>query len=145
MLDIATTANAVQRAVIGAGLARAVKPCVAANPNYAATIQQMVAVSGTSDLITAFLAASLDVQRAASDRERASSGASIAKRNGGGAICNGVSGGGLADVSILATSVRLLFSGGDRIFRSTTARVSGTKGRLLADLSRIDFYRISMN
>jgi hypothetical protein len=126
MLDLSTTANAARRASVGAGLAREAKSCVATNPNYAATIQQMVAVSGTPNIITAFLAASLDIQGAARGRAIASSGASIASGISGGTIGNGGSGGGLGDVSILTTSVRLSFNGGDQFFRSTTARVSGT-------------------
>lgn len=58
-------ATPVQRAAIGAGLARAAAACASSVPAYAALIQQKVAEIGQGELVTAFEAASADVETAA--------------------------------------------------------------------------------
>lgn len=65
LLLLASTANIDQRGAIGAGLARAAAACVARDPEFAAIIQQKVALAGLSEVETAFLAASGDIATAA--------------------------------------------------------------------------------
>lgn len=64
LVDLAKTANDTQKAAIGAGLARVVQAC-AGIPDYAANVQKLVAELGDAAMITAFMAASGDVQVAA--------------------------------------------------------------------------------
>lgn len=82
-LALGTTANADQKAAIGAGLARAAISCVAVDPKYAAEIQQKVAASPFSEVLVAF-------QSASDDTATASLGA--AGGAAGGAAAGGISG-----------------------------------------------------
>ncbi len=60
-----TAASVDQRAAIGSGLGRAAFACQEVNPDYAALIQSRVADLAFSDVKTAFLAATNDIQVAA--------------------------------------------------------------------------------
>ena len=64
LVDLAKTATDPQKAAIGAGLSRVVQAC-SGTPDYAANIQKLVAELGDASMITAFMAASSDVQVAA--------------------------------------------------------------------------------
>ncbi len=127
ILGVASQASAAQKAAIGAGLARTARACVATDPPYALMIQEKVAGSNISELITAFLAASNDPQTAALGGASVSAGAAAAspagdigaggETNGGSALTGGD--------SSTATSVQSFsFSGGGRFLRSTVTRVS---------------------
>jgi hypothetical protein len=100
LISLAATGNKDQKAAIGAGLARAARACVASNPQYAAEIQQKVAASNLADVVTAFLAASNDVQTAAlGGAGGAGGGAGGAGGIGGGGASNGGSGGAAGDTA----------------------------------------------
>lgn len=65
LIDLSKTANDNQKAAIAAGLSRVVQACGETNADYAARIQKIVAELGDATMITAFMAASSDVQVAA--------------------------------------------------------------------------------
>ena len=88
ILALVSGANADQKAAIGSGLARAARACAASNPEYAALIQEKVAGANSPELVTAFLAASNEVQTAALG------GLTGGATGGGGAA--GIGGGGSA-------------------------------------------------
>lgn len=124
LLNLASQSTAAQKAAIGAGLARAARACVATDPEYAQMIQEKVAGSNISELITAFLAASNDTQTAALVGGAAASAASPAGDVGGGGSTNGGSGGGGGDSSVATTVQSFSFNGGGRYFLSRTSSVS---------------------
>jgi hypothetical protein len=128
LISLASTANADQRSAIGAGLARAARACVASNPEYAAQIQQKVAASNLSDVVTAFLAASNDVQTAAlgAGGAGAGGGAGAAGGIGGGGATNGGSGDVAGDAAVGTNAENFSVSGGGQFFRSATTSQSGS-------------------
>ncbi|MBO3762229.1 hypothetical protein [Ciceribacter sp. L1K22] len=86
LLSTVPQANADQKAAMGTGLARAARACAPVNPEYAGLIQQKVAELNSPELLTAFLAASNEVQTAALG--------AIGAVGGGGDIGGGGGGGG---------------------------------------------------
>lgn len=79
LIGLAAVASPAQQAAIAAGLAQAAAACAAQRPDFAAYIQEQIALSGQQLLIAAFIAASGDVETAA--------------LGGGGAIGGGIGGG----------------------------------------------------
>jgi hypothetical protein len=65
LIAVAKNGNGAQQAAIGAGLAQASRSLARTNPQLATTIQQQVAQSGLSPLITAYIAASGQIETAA--------------------------------------------------------------------------------
>jgi hypothetical protein len=65
LVGLASSANDAQIAALGTGLAQAALACVANRPDVAALIQEEVAASNNQALITAFTAASGNVETAA--------------------------------------------------------------------------------
>ena len=98
-------ANADQKAAIGSGLARAARACAASNPEYATLIQEKVAGASSPELVTAFLAASNEVQTAAL-------GGLTGGATGGGAA--GIGGGGSAGLGTAGL-------GGDTVYTQGAA------------------------
>jgi hypothetical protein len=121
LIALASSGNKDQKAAIGAGLARAARACVASNPQYAAQIQQKVAASNLTDVVTAFLAASNDVQTAALGGAGAAGGGAGGGAGGigGGGASNGGSGGASGN-SATGTSAPAAFSAGGGGGTSTT-------------------------
>lgn len=78
VIGLLPAANSVQLAGIGAGLGRAAFACIATDPIYASEIQSRVAELQSPALLTAFLAASNDVQVAALGATGASGGGASA-------------------------------------------------------------------
>lgn len=117
LLSLASTATVDQRGAIGAGLARAAAACVARDPEFAALIQQKVALAGLSEVETAFLAASGDIATAAlGSPGAATAGASQAT----GITSNGSAQGGTAgttgDVSTETATLNFSSTRGARSF-----------------------------
>jgi hypothetical protein len=134
LISAATNANGDQKSAIGAGLARAARACVASNPQYAALIQQKVAASNLADVVTAFLAASNDVQTAALGAAGAAGagggagagGAGAAGGIGGGGASNGGSGAAAGDISTSTSAPSFSAPSGGLFFRSAATAQSGT-------------------
>jgi hypothetical protein len=132
LLALAKSSNADQKSAIGAGLARTARACVANNPQYAAEIQQKVAASGMADVVTAFLAASNDVQTAALGGGAGAGGGAAgggagggAGGIGGGATGAGGSGGAGGDVTTNTPSDSFSGNGSGQFFRANATSVSG--------------------
>ena len=124
LISLASAATPVQKSAIGAGLARAARACVATNPQYAAQIQQKVAASNLADVVTAFLAASNDVQTAALGTGGAGAGA--AGGIGGGGATNGGSGDVGGDAPIPTSAPTFSNVGGGGSGGRTTTRSFST-------------------
>lgn len=115
IISLVAEANAEQKAAIGSGLARAARACASVNPEYAALIQEKVAGVTEPEVITAFLAASNEVQTAAL-------GASAA----GGTSASAIGGGGTAGVG--AGNV----GGSESTTQSTSGYSTGGSGQFFA-------------
>lgn len=111
ILALVSGANADQKAAIGSGLARAARACAASNPEYAALIQEKVAGANSPELVTAFLAASNEVQTAALG------GLTGGATGGGGAA--GIGGGGSAGLGTAGL-------GGDTVYTQGTGGFSAS-------------------
>lgn len=90
LILVAKDGNDAQQAAIGAGLAQASRILVRTDPQLAATIQQKVAQSGLSQLITAYIAGSNDIETAATGGGAGGGGGG----GGGSGQVGGVSSGG---------------------------------------------------
>ncbi|TCL72972.1 hypothetical protein EV286_104401 [Rhizobium sp. BK251] len=122
LLSLAATASNEQKAAIGAGLARASRACVVSMPEYAAQIQQKVAGSDLGDLVTAFIAASDDVQTAALGAPGGPAGA--AGIGTGGVAGPGSAGAGGDDGTPTQGGGDFSAGGGGRFFRTVAESVS---------------------
>lgn len=123
VVSLVPSANIEQRAAIGSGLARAARACVRPNPLYAAFIQEQVASIEAAEVITAFLAASEEVQTAAVAGAGGAAGAGTpAAGLGAGGLAGPFSGGLSGDDAVAQSAdavslsaARSLFSTGDTI------------------------------
>ncbi|MBW8300227.1 MAG: hypothetical protein K0M60_11560 [Hydrogenophaga sp.] len=111
ILALIPGANADQKAAIGSGLARAARACAASNPEYAALIQEKVAGVNSPELVTAFLAASNEVQTAALG------GLTGGATGGGGAA--GIGGGGNAGLGTAGLGGDTVYSQGSGGFSTS--------------------------
>lgn len=110
ILALVDQANVDQKAAIGSGLARAARACAATNPEYAALIQEKVAGASSAELVTAFLAASNEVQTAAL-------GGLTGAATGGGGAAAGIGGGGNAGLGTAGV-------GGDTVYTQSAGGFS---------------------
>lgn len=110
ILALVDEANVDQKAAIGSGLARAARACAATNPEYAALIQEKVAGASSAELVTAFLAASNEVQTAAL-------GGLTGGATGGGGAAAGIGGGGSAGLGTAGL-------GGDTVYTQSAGGFS---------------------
>lgn len=123
VVSLVPSANIEQRAAIGSGLARAARACARPNPLYAAFIQEQVASIEAAEVITAFLAASEEVQTAAvAGAGGAAGGGAPAAGLGAGGLAGPFSGGLSGDDAVAQSAdavslsaARSLFSTGDTI------------------------------
>jgi hypothetical protein len=113
LITLSSNATADQKAAIGSGLARAAASCAAQAAEYAALIQQKIAASGSTELITAFVSASNQIQTAALGGQAGSPGAAAAPAISG-QNANGTSGAGTGDESTPNTSGDYSIAGGGR-------------------------------
>lgn len=102
MIALVKEANAPQKSAIGSGLARAVRSCQTATPDYALLIQQKVAAANDADLTTAFVAGMDDVQTASLGTS--SAGNSTAS----GITSSGVPGGSSGRASLGDTAIKTI-------------------------------------
>lgn len=130
ILSLLDQANPDQKSAIGSGLARAAKACAAINPEYAALIQEKIAGVSSPEVITAFLAASNEVQTAA-----VAGGVTASAVGGGGTAASGIGGGGTAGTgsgslsgttSVAQSGSGYSTSGSGQYFSSTDSSVSVT-------------------
>ena len=116
LINLAKTANDNQKAAIGAGLARVVQAC-AGTPDYAANIQKLVAELGDAAMITAFMAASGDVQVAA-----------LA------GVSNSVGGGAVNEIGDRGADNSVTFGGNETVPTSTPDYDIGDAGASVTDI-----------
>lgn len=123
LIGLVPSATIEQRAAIGSGLARAARACARPSPLYAAFIQEQVASIDSAEVITAFLAASEEVQTAAiAGAGGATGGGAPAAGLGGGGVAGPFSGGLSGDDAVAQSTeagafpaARSLFSTGDTV------------------------------
>ncbi|MCM2477818.1 hypothetical protein HGO38_30695 [Rhizobium sp. CG5] len=125
IISLVAQASPEQKAAIGSGLARAARACAAVNPEYAALIQEKVAGVTDPAVITAFLAASNEVQTAALGAGAAGGGTAAAGIGGGGTAGVG-SGNAGGDVTTAQSTSGYSTSGSGQYFASEQSSVSAT-------------------
>jgi hypothetical protein len=101
ILGLVPSATSSQVSAIGSGLARVARACQTVNPEYAATVQEKVALLGNDALEVAFEASAQEVQTAAVGSTAGTGGGAV---GGGGAIGGGGSAGGGSAGSAGSTS-----------------------------------------
>lgn len=125
--SLVSSADASQKAAIGAGLARAARACQRSAPDYAQQIQALVATSGSPELVAAFVGALNEVQTAALGAGGA--GASAAGGIGNTGAGNGTSGNGSdSPITISTADQTFSFSSGRSVGTVSTTRTVVTGG-----------------
>jgi hypothetical protein len=89
IMSLAASASPPQIAALGSGLARAARSCASSNPEYAALIQEKVALLNNKELALAFESALNDVQTAALGPGGAAAGGGVSGIGGGGESAGG--------------------------------------------------------
>ena len=126
LIALAELASPEARRAIAGGLAAAAQECVAQFPEIAARIQEQVAGSESTELQTAFLGGSNDVETAAVGAGPAGAGAGVGA--GGGAGGGGgapLGGGGAAGVGTSGTNLGSATASGGGIQGGSTAFLAG--------------------